>query len=70
METKRYQKDEKFTILWNASKCTHAGVCVRTLPGVYHPKDKPWILPDQAETEELKNQIRNCPSGALDFEEL
>jgi uncharacterized Fe-S cluster protein YjdI len=70
METKRYQKNERFTILWTPSKCTHAGVCVRTLPEVYHPKDKPWILPEKGEIEALKDQIQNCPSGALGYEEL
>ncbi len=69
METKRYKKNDAFTILWTPSKCTHAGVCVKTLPKVYHPRDKPWILPEEGEIEELKSQIKNCPSGALGFEE-
>ncbi len=69
METKRYKKNESFTILWTPSKCIHAGVCVKTLPKVYHPRDKPWILPEEASIEELKIQIKNCPSGALGFEE-
>lgn len=69
METKRYKKNDSFTILWTPSKCIHAGVCVKTLPKVYHPRDKPWILPEEASIEELKFQIKNCPSGALGFEE-
>ncbi len=69
METKRYKKNDAFTVLWTPSKCIHAGVCVKTLPKVYHPRDKPWILPDAATIEELKVQIQNCPSGALGYEE-
>lgn len=70
MEIKKYPKNEHFNILWEASKCTHAGVCVKSLPNVYHPKDRPWIIPENAEIEELKIQIKNCPSGALGYEEL
>jgi uncharacterized Fe-S cluster protein YjdI len=69
METKRYPKDENFTITWTPSKCIHSGVCVKSLPKVYHPKDKPWILPEHASIEDLKKQIDNCPSGALGYEE-
>ena len=37
------------------------------LPSVYNPKEKPWIKPGNATTEELIEQIKNCPSGALSF---
>lgn len=66
METKDYHKDE-LTITWNPSKCTHAAVCVKTLPNVYKPKEKPWINTDNASTQELMEQIKNCPSGALSY---
>jgi uncharacterized Fe-S cluster protein YjdI len=67
METKQYTKNSDITILWTPEKCTHAGVCARTLPDVYKPRDKPWINPLNATAEELKNQINKCPSGALGF---
>jgi len=66
--TKEYQKDN-LTIIWNPKKCIHAGVCVKTLPSVYDPKSKPWITPEEASIEELKSQISNCPSGALNYKE-
>ncbi len=44
-------------------------VCVKSLPKVYKPKEKPWITIENASTEELKKQINNCPSGALSFYE-
>ncbi|WKS96002.1 (4Fe-4S)-binding protein [Riemerella columbina] len=65
--TKTYTNGE-LTIIWEPAKCTHSGVCVRTLPKVYHPKEKPWITIENATTEELKNQIAQCPSGALSYE--
>lgn len=70
METKRYPKNENFTVLWTASRCIHSGICVKLLPEVYHPKEKPWVHPENAAIEELKAQINNCPSRALEYEEL
>ncbi len=55
------------TIVWKPGKCIHSGICVKTLPEVYHPKEKPWILPEKASAEELKKQIEACPSGALSY---
>lgn len=57
------------TIKWEAKKCKHAGICVKTLPAVYNPKASPWIAIKNASTEELKTQIQNCPSGALSYYE-
>lgn len=64
---KKEYKTEKITVIWEASKCIHAGVCVRTLPKVYNPKARPWIEVDNATTDELKKQIDKCPSGALSY---
>ena len=64
---KMQYKNEKITIHWDQSKCIHAGVCVRTLPQVYNPKERPWIKIENASSEELKAQITNCPSGALSY---
>ena len=64
--TKEYSNGE-ITIVWEPKKCTHAGVCVKKLPKVYHPKEKPWIKIENANTKALKEQIHQCPSGALSF---
>ncbi len=63
---KEYKKDD-FTIIWKPKKCIHAAECVKRLPNVYKPNDKPWIVPDNATIEELKEQIKACPSGALSY---
>lgn len=55
------------TIKWQPKKCMHAAVCVKMLPKVYKPDQKPWINVENATTEALKNQIDNCPSGALSY---
>ena len=54
-------------VLWQASKCKHAGICVKMLPKVYNPKERPWIKADNATKEELIEQIDKCPSGALSY---
>lgn len=68
MIMKEYSNGD-ITIVWQAEKCTHSGVCVRTLPKVYNPKDRPWIKMENASSEELKAQVALCPSGALSIKE-
>jgi uncharacterized Fe-S cluster protein YjdI len=65
--TKKYSNGE-INIIWKPHKCMHAGVCARTLPEVYRPKEKPWIIAEGADTSALKDQIGRCPSGALSWE--
>ena len=65
--TQKEYKTKDITIVWKPDLCTHAGVCVRSLPKVYDPKAQPWVTPENATTEELKNQISQCPSGALSY---
>ncbi len=69
MKTHEYTNGE-ITILWKPELCIHAGVCVRTLPQVYHPKSRPWIHPENATSEEIINQVAQCPSGALAIKEV
>jgi len=63
---KKYSNGD-LTVVWKPGLCIHSGVCVRTLPKVYNPKEKPWIKVENASTEELKAQIMKCPSGALSY---
>jgi len=68
MSSKEYSNGE-ITIVWQPEKCTHAGVCVRTLPKVYNPKEKPWIKIQNASSAELVAQVSKCPSGALSIKD-
>ena len=63
---KKYSNGE-LTVVWKPGLCIHSGVCVRTLPQVYNPREKPWIKVENASTEELMAQIKKCPSGALTY---
>ena len=66
-EIKKEYTNGELTVVWQPSKCIHAGICVQTLPEVYDPKAKPWINAENASTESLKDQIGKCPSGALSY---
>lgn len=65
---KHYSKGD-FSIVWKPSLCIHAAECVKALPSVYNPKEKPWIKQENASIDELKGQIAKCPSGALTWKE-
>ena len=63
---KEYTNGE-VTIVWQPKLCIHSAVCVRGLPAVFKPKDAPWIKPEMATTNELVEQVKLCPSGALTY---
>jgi uncharacterized Fe-S cluster protein YjdI len=64
--TRKYTNGE-VTIIWKPDLCTHSGHCVKGLPGVFKPQEQPWINVDNASTEELIDQVKACPSGALSY---
>ncbi|MBC7863809.1 MAG: (4Fe-4S)-binding protein [Bacteroidia bacterium] len=57
----------ELTVTWKPALCIHAGVCVKTLPQVYRPTEKPWVKIENATTNELIEQVKKCPSGALSY---
>ncbi|MCJ8289665.1 MAG: (4Fe-4S)-binding protein [Crocinitomicaceae bacterium] len=66
-EIKKEYTNGELTVVWKPTKCIHAKECVKALPQVYDPVGKPWIKAENATTEELKSQIKKCPSGALSY---
>lgn len=67
MEKKIEYSNGEITIIWQPDLCQHSGICARTLPEVYRPKERPWVKPMNATTEQLIAQIDRCPSGALTY---
>lgn len=67
MEKKFEYSNGEMTIIWQPDVCIHSGVCVKMLPGVYKPKERPWVKIENATTEELIAQVDKCPSGALSY---
>lgn len=66
-KVKRYSSDE-VTVIWKPEKCVHSEKCFRGLPEVFNPEERPWVKIEGAATEDIVNQVRLCPSGALSFE--
>lgn len=69
MATKEYSNDE-ITIIWKSDLCAHAGICVKMLPQVYNPAERPWIKPENASSLQLIDQVSKCPSGALSIKQV
>lgn len=67
MDKKIEYTNGEITINWQPNICQHTGICVRTLPQVYRPQERPWIKIENATTEQLIDQINKCPSGALSY---
>jgi CDGSH-type Zn-finger protein len=55
------------TVHDNRAICAHAGQCTDGLASVFRLKTEPWIDPDGAEVEAIKEVVRKCPSGALSY---
>ena len=69
MKTKvRHYSGGKATVAYDALRCIHAAQCVHGSPEVFDPQRKPWILPDQADPDELLRVVESCPTGALHLE--
>ena len=61
-----YASDE-VTVIWKPDLCIHSAECVKGLPHVFKPKDKPWIQIEKASPEEVVETVEKCPSGALTY---
>ncbi|MER6936707.1 (4Fe-4S)-binding protein [Nocardioides sp. NPDC127514] len=54
-------------VTWEQGRCEHATECVRGLPLVFKPKQRPWIEAFNATADELVVTIDRCPSYALGY---
>lgn len=66
--TKHYSNEE-ITVAWKPKLCSHSTNFWKGLSEVFNPKERPWIKLDATNTEKIKNQIDQCPSGALSYTE-
>ena len=64
-----YQND-KIRVTYDATLCVHFAACVRGLPQVFDPKQRPWVAPDRAGADEIADVVERCPTGALHYERL
>jgi len=61
---KEYTNGE-ITVLWEATKCIHSANCVKNLPEVFKPKEKPWVKIENSTSEKIISTVKKCPSGAI-----
>lgn len=59
--------NQEISVIWKPDLCQHATRCWKQLPQVFNPKIKKWIDPDGAAANEIEQQVKACPSGALAF---
>lgn len=67
-EEKEYTNGE-VTVIWKPALCEHSGNCVRGLPQVFKPGERPWVKIENASSDEIRNTVDTCPSGALSYKE-
>lgn len=53
----------------NRKLCAHAGICTDQLQEVFGNGREPWIDPNAAPPEAIREIVRKCPSGALCYSE-
>lgn len=63
---KEYTNGE-ITVVWKPNRCIHSTKCWKGLLPVFNPKKKPWVNMDGASTEQIMDQVNQCPSGALSY---
>ena len=57
---KEYSNGE-VTVLWDSSKCIHSANCVKNLPEVFKPKEKPWVQMENSTSENIISTVNKCP---------
>jgi CDGSH-type Zn-finger protein/uncharacterized Fe-S cluster protein YjdI len=57
--------NETLTVTFAPDRCIHAAVCVRRLPRVFAPRERPWIRLEHGEAQAIADAVAGCPTGAL-----
>ena len=61
----REYSNGEVTIVWKPDLCLHSEKCIHNLPSVFDKDGRPWINASGASTNDIIEQIKTCPSGAL-----
>jgi uncharacterized Fe-S cluster protein YjdI len=64
--TKKYTNGE-VTVVWKPNQCIHSTICFKGLDKVFDPQKRPWVTPEGGTTQQIVDQIKKCPSGALSY---
>jgi len=68
-ERKSYRSND-IVVTFEPRLCIHAERCVHGEPRVFDAKAKPWIQPQHATADAIAAVVRQCPTGALQYERL
>lgn len=60
-------ESDEIVVTFDPDTCIHSGECVRGLPEVFNVQLRRWIQPANAPAGRVAEQVRHCPSGALQF---
>lgn len=66
MATRDYDQGA-LTVHWDSSRCIHSANCIRAQPGVFRPRERPWIDVSAADADAIAAAVDTCPSGALAY---
>lgn len=56
------------TVTFRPRRCIHSAECVRGLPVVFQPGQRPWVKAEAAGADAIAQVVGRCPTGALSFE--
>lgn len=65
----RVFRGKQIDVHYNRLLCSHAGECGARLKTAFDTKRDPWIVPDNATPDQIRDVVRACPSGALSWSE-
>jgi uncharacterized Fe-S cluster protein YjdI len=60
-------RGDGITVHFDGDICIHSENCVNSLPEVFRPTQRPWILATAASADAVAGAIHKCPSGALRY---
>ena len=60
----RYSKGG-LAVTFDPRVCTYSAACVRGLYDVFDVSKRPWVNLEGAPAERVVEQVKRCPSGAL-----
>ena len=65
MKIKKEYTRGDLTVVWQPHLCIHSGVCFRSLPFVFKPRERPWVQLEGSQDQAIIDTVNACPSGAL-----
>lgn len=59
--------NKEITVTYDPCICKLSGKCAKELSDVFSNSVIPWINLENTDSEKITEQIKKCPSGALQF---